>query len=158
MGVLLAPNDPTTNSPRPSARPTAREEANFNYALIALCTGLLTFAIVAGVGIASGRVHPERAYLLMTPFPLALAIWFAVGAFRARPLDVGLLLSAAGWALVALTLLAKHAAVQSAVAAGQTLSQVSDSSLTWVLALLSVLMIGAGAWLSWQGTRASTAT
>ena len=157
-GVLLAPNDPTTNSPRFSPRPTSRDEANFNYALIALCTGLLTYALVAGIGLASGRVPAERAYLLMTPLPLALAIWFAFGGFRARPLDAGLLLSAGGWMLVVLTLLVKHMAVASALAAGQSLAQVTDSPLSWVLALLAVLLLGAGAWLSWQGARASLST
>jgi hypothetical protein len=149
--VLLAPNDPTSIPSRSEPRLTAREEANFNYALIALCAGLFTFSLFAGIGLASGRVPVERAYLLMTPLPLSLVIWFAMGAFRTRPsFDLGLLLSSLGWAFVLFTLLVKHMAVQSAITAGTPLSQVSDGALSWLLALLALIALGAGAWLSWQ--------
>lgn len=152
--MLLAPNDPTPTPSSSQPRLTAREEANLNYALIALCTGLFTFSLIAGIGLANGQVPVGRAYLLMTPLPLALAIWFAVGAFRVRPaLDLGLLLSCAGWALVLFTLLVKHAAVQNAIAAGIPLSQVSDGALVWILVLLALASLGAGAWFSWQKAR-----
>ncbi len=155
--MLLAPNDPNGAPARPPApRPTVREEANFNYALIALATGLFTFSIVTGLGLASGSVPAERAYVLMTPIPLALALWFGFGALRVRPLfDLGLILSGAGWFCAFLTLLAKHFTLQSALAAGVRLADAPDSPLTWILALLSVALIGAGAWLSWQRGRIS---
>lgn len=154
---MLAPNDPNNPSPRATPRPTVREEANFNYALIALCTGLFTFSIVTGLGLASSRVPVERAYLLMTPLPLALALWFAWGALRARPLlDLGLWLSCGGWAMVFLTLLAKHFSLQSALASGTPLSQVSDGPLVWLLALLSVGLLATGAYLSWQKARTAS--
>ena len=155
--MLLAPNDPNNPSPRVPPRLNVREEANFNYALIALCTGLLTFSIVTGIGLATRRVSVERAYVLMTPLPLALALWFAFGALRARPLlDLGLWLSCGGWAMVFLTLLAKHFSLQSELAAGTPLSQVSDGPLVWILAVVSVLLLGAGAWSSWQKARNSS--
>ncbi|BCM94289.1 hypothetical protein IAD21_06192 [Abditibacteriota bacterium] len=157
--VLLAPNDPTPTPSSSEPRFTAREEANFNYALIALCTGLLTFSLVAGLGLVNGSVPVERAYLLMTPLPLALVIWFAVGAFRARVApDIGLLLSSFGWAFVLFTLLVKHMAVQSAIAAGTPLSQVGDGPLVWILVLLALVSLGAGAFLSWQKARAAGST
>ncbi len=154
---MLAPNDPNNPSPRVTPRPTVREEANFNYALIALCTGLFTFSIVTGLGLASRRVDVARAYLLMTPLPLALALWFAFGALRARPLlDLGLWLSCGGWAMVFLTLLAKHFSLQSALASGTPLSQVSDGPLVWLLALLSVGLLATGAYFSWQKARTAS--
>lgn len=157
--MLLAPNDPTSTPSRSQPRLTAREEANLNYVLLGLCTALFTFSLLAGIGLASGSIPVERAYLLMTPLPLALAIWFAVGAFRGRPLlDLGLLLSGVGWVFVLFTLLVKHAAVQSARAAGTPLSQVSDGTPVWILSLLSIILLAAGAWLSWQKARAEQAT
>ena len=153
--VLLAPNDPTSTPSRSQPRLTAREEANLNYVLIGLCTALFTFSLLAGIGLANGSIPVERAYLLMTPLPLALVIWFAVGAFRGRPaLDVGLLLSSVGWLFVLLTLLVKHAAMQSARAAGTPLSQVGDGAPVWILSLVSIALLGVGAWLSWQKARA----
>ncbi|RYX85914.1 hypothetical protein EON83_03935 [bacterium] len=152
--MLLAPNDPTSTPSRSEPRLTAREEVNFNYALMAICAGLLTFSLISGIGLINGRVPVERAYILMTPIPLALAIWFAMGAFRARPTpDIGLLLTCVGWACVLFTLVIKHAAVQSALAANIPLSQVSDGALVWMLAVLALISLGAGAWLSWQKAR-----
>ncbi len=152
--MLLAPNDPISTPTNSQPRLTAREEANFNYALIALCTGLFTFSLIAGLGLVNGRVPVERAYLLMTPIPLALTIWFAVGALRARPTpDLGLLMSCVGWAFVLFVLIVKHAAVQSALAAGTPLSQVGDGALVWILVLLALISLAAGAAMSWQKAR-----
>lgn len=152
--MLIAPNDPNSSLPRI----TAREDANLNYAIIGLCTALFTFSVIAGVVLASGRFPAERAYLLMAPLPLALALWFAYGAFRARPLDAGLLLSCGGWIFALLTLLVKHATVQSALAAGTPLAQVTDSALSWMCALLSVILLGVGAYLSWQKVSSANST
>ena len=135
-----------------------RDEANFNYALIALCTGLFTFSLVMGLSLANGGEPAERGYVLMTPIPLALALWFGFGALRVRPLfDLGLILSGAGWGCVFLTLLAKHLTIQAALSTGTALADIPDSPFTWLLAILSLALLGAGAWLSWQKTRADSA-
>ena len=162
--MLLAPNDPNRAPSRaeilnPTSRPTVREEANFNYALIALCTGLLTFSIITGLGLVNGSVPAERAYVLMTPLPLALALWFGFGALRVRPLfDLGLILSGVGWLTVFLTLLAKHFTLQNAMTSGTRIADAPDSPLTWLLAVVAIALIAAGAWLSWGDGRAPSAS
>ncbi len=107
---------------------------------------LLSYSLLAGFGLAGGSVPSERAYLLMTPVPFVLALWHGFGAWRARFLDIGLLLCAAGWGMLFLTLLLKHAGVQSALARGLSVSQASDSPFVWLCALLSVGFLLAGAW------------
>jgi hypothetical protein len=155
--VLLAPNDPLRPPSAPSSRPpSVREEAGLNYALIALCMALLTFSLVAGIGLAGGSVPAQRAYLLMTPIPFVLALWYGFGAWRARFVDVGLLLMCAGWGMLFLTLLLKHAGVQSALAQGLNVSQATDSPLTWLCALLSLGLLVAGAWQCFVKWRVGT--
>lgn len=143
--MLLTPQDlrPSTSS---APAPSAREEANLNYALIGLAMALFSYSLLAGFGLAGGNVPAERAYLLMTPVPFVLALWHGFGAWRARFIDLGLLLSAGGWGLLFLTLLLKHAGVQSALARGLGVAQATDSPLVWVCALLSLgfLLAGAG--------------
>ncbi len=153
--MLLAPQDPLRPSNASSSRPPAatREEANLNYALIALGAALLSYSLVAGFALANGSVPVQRAYLLMTPIPFVLALWHGFGAWRARFLELGLLLLCGGWGMLFLTLLLKHAGVQSALAQGLSVSQAVDSPLTWLCALLSLGLLVAGAWLCFQRWR-----
>lgn len=158
--VLLAPNDPSRPSPASTSRPpapSARDEANFNYALIGLAVALLTYSLITGFGLAGGSVPAERAYILMTPVPLVLLAWHLFGALRSRPLDLGLVLLAGGWTMLLVTLLLKHLSVQSALARGVGLAGATDSPLTWICALLSLALLVAGAALcamSWRSNAA----
>ncbi len=150
--MLLAPQDPLRPSNASSSPPT-REDATLNYALIALAAALLSYSLIAGFALANGSVPSQRAYLLMTPIPFVLALWHGFGAWRSRFLDLGLLLLCGGWGMLFLTLLLKHAGVQSALAQGLSVSQATDSPLTWICALLSVGLLLAGAWLAFQKGR-----
>jgi len=147
VGVLLAPNDLRPSASQAKAPPSAREEAALSYALIGLVVALSTYTLVAGVGLMQGSVEAKRAYLLMTPIPVLLALWFGYGALRTRFLELGLLLLCGGWGMVFLTLILKHAGVQSALAQGLTVGQASDSAWVWICAALSIALLGAGAWL-----------
>ena len=146
--MLNAPN----GSPFASPQPTPREEARLNYFLIALVTGILSYTFVAGISLANGRIPVERAYLIMAPIPALLMIWHIFGFLRQNTVqrDAGLLISALGWALVVLTLLLKHFAVQSAINANLPVSQASDGALIWICTLLALLALGAGTFLSAQ--------
>lgn len=147
-----APNDSLASTPTP------RAEANFNYLLIALATGLLAYTLVAGLSLANGRIPVARAYLLMSPIPFLLALWHLYGSMRqsgARR-DIGLFISALGWALVMLVLILKHGAVQAALSANTPLNQVSDGPITWICTLAALVALGVGASLSarfWRGLK-----
>jgi len=147
VGVLLAPNDLRPSASQAKASPSAREETALTYGLIVLVMALSTYTLVAGFGLLQGSVEAKRAYLLMTPVPILLALWYGYGALRARFLELGLLLLCGGWGMVFLTLLLKHAGVQSALAQGLTLSQASDSAWVWICAALSLALLGTGALL-----------
>lgn len=147
MGVLLAPNDLRPSASPAKLPPSAREETALSYLLIALVVALSTYTLVAGIGLMQGTVRAERAYLLMTPVPILLALWFGYGALRTRFLELGLLLLCGGWGMVFLTLILKHAGVQSALAQGLTVGQASDSPLVWIAAALSLALLGTGALL-----------
>lgn len=155
--MLLVPNDPrSVLAPRTASPASTREEVGLNYFVIALSMALISYSLLAGIGLANGTMAASRAFLLMTPVPVVLALWHGYGAWRTRFLEVGLLLLAAGWGMVFLTLLLKHAGVQSALAQGQTPGQASDSPLVWLAAFLSVGLLGAGAWMSFSRWRAGS--
>lgn len=138
---------PASQTPRSQFQRSSLS-SQWQIALVVVLT-LYTFAV--GVGLLTNAVRPERAYLLFAIPCLLPAAWCAVGFWRSEDgneSDSGLLLSAAGWALIGLAFLFKHIAVSRAGADAYA----SDAStpLTLICATVGVLLLIAGAALSWS--------
>jgi len=114
---------------------------------IALVVLLILYTLAVGVGLLTNVVRPERAFLLFAVPCLLPAIWCALGFWKSGESDSGLLLSAAGWILIGLAFLFKHLAIGRAGAdayAGE-----ASSPLTLIFAAAGILLLLAGAALSW---------
>ena len=112
---------------------------------------LVLYTIASGVGLLTGIVRPERAFLLFAVPCLLPAIWCAVGFWRSgdgAEADSGLLLSAVGWLLIGLGFLFKHFAVIRAGADAYAVE--APSPLTLICTTLGILLLLAGAALSWS--------
>ena len=125
---MLAPNDPIPNSDNDTASPKNAWYAFQNAAqgLTILCVVIGLYAFLVGVSILRGALLNNVTHFLISPVPLALALWFGFG-FMQSPQrvssqqalsqrasadvelntspDFGLLLLCAGWGLTALALL-----------------------------------------------------
>jgi hypothetical protein len=119
------------------------------------------YALFVGVGLWQGWLGVERAYAYMAWPCLALAGWYGYGFLKntgTEP-DLGLLLSGAGWALVAFGLLAKDAVFRSVRAAARSglpgLAQVDPEAapLATFCFLLAFACLLAGAALSLLAAR-----
>jgi hypothetical protein len=131
-----------------SSNPSNRSALAPNTALIAGIAAVLVYTLFVGFGIMGGRIDPDRAYLFIALPCLVPAIWYLVGFLRAEGGDIGLVASSLGWFLAALTFFSKHLTIQSAVARGMRPDQLSDSSMTWLFAFLSIAGVVGGAILS----------
>jgi|GEM_PF-3476390 len=115
---------------------------------------LYTFLI--GWGLLFKWVRPDSAYLLIALPCLVPVAWYGYGFLNVADgrQDFGLLVSAAGWALIALALIIKHGAVTSAAAAGTAPAEAAataDTPLASILcAVFAVLLLAVGGAVSWQ--------
>ncbi|WP_105483317.1 hypothetical protein [Abditibacterium utsteinense] len=110
--------------------------------------GVALYALVVGWAILSGRVAPERAYLLFAAPCFVPALWYLYGFLRADGQDKGLLLSSLGWFFVALTFVFKHFSSMAAASNGVLPEGGSDSPASWFFALLAVACLVGGAVVS----------
>jgi hypothetical protein len=127
----------------------------------------------------TARIAPQQASYLLAFVPAVMALWYAFGFLQpvepsgqgavgtspsgqhlpaSTAPDFGLLLSSAGWALAALSLLIPAAAPVNAAAAANNAAAANPNSMTIaVCGVLAVLCIGCGAVLSlrtWNEHRA----
>lgn len=116
--------------------------------MIGAIIAVVVYTLFVGSGLLSSRIPAERAYLLIAAPCVVPALWYLYGFLRADDKDYGLVLSAIGWFLAALTLLEKHLATGAALDKGMSLSQVPDSAASVLFSLLSVAAIVGGAVLS----------
>ena len=161
--MLIAP-DNSPNPPSPldvsllDSRAPARD-VGVNYALIGIFVALLVFTLVVGMGLATGSVPFDRAYLLMAIPPFCLALWQLFGFLRASftsSRDMGLLVGSVGWLALVGALLVQHSAQSALLAQGLAPTDAQSSSvLATLLGLLSVALIVGGAFLSFSHWRAS---
>ncbi len=83
---------------------------------------LAGYALLVGVGLAREWIPSERAYLLMALPCLAPALWYGTAFLKAADAegDFGLLLWAAGWALLAFGFLIKDSVFRNVTAAARS--------------------------------------
>lgn len=133
----------------------ARETRSDDRALLVLVVGLMIFTFAIGLGTLLGRIDINGALLYMAFACLAPLAWNAYGFLKVQEAeqDFGLLLSALGWALAAMTFLFKYNAARLALQ-----NNTSDgSTAATTCALLSFLCLAAGAALSLHAWNQSTA-
>lgn len=117
---------------------------------------VMLYTWFVGWGLLFRWVRPDNAYLYMALPCIAPIGWYLYGFLNITEgkQDFGLLLSAAGWALVALALLIKQGAINSARAAGadatDALASAGNSPAATVCAVLALLFLVLGGLLSWQ--------
>jgi len=116
---------------------------------------LAGYALLAGVGLWQGWLPFERAYFLMALPCIAPALWYGYSFYKGSDGaggagDFGLLLFAAGWALLAFGFLIKDSVFRNGLAAARSGLSVDPESapvatLCFVIGLVCLL---AGAALS----------
>ena len=136
-----------------SGPPPPARRSSFDLGLILSIAAVALYALLFGWAILSGRIAPERAFLLLAAPCLVPALWYLTGFFRAesqniQDRDKGLLLSSAGWFLVALTFVFKHFSSMAAVSSGLLPDGGSDSPLSWLCALAAIALLLGGAVVS----------
>jgi len=138
---------PASQTPRSQSQ----RSAALNAWQIGLVVFLFLFTLALGIGLLTNNVRPDRAYLLFAIPCLLPMVWCGVG-FQQRSDDTesdsGLLLSAIGWLLLAVSFLFKHFAIVRAGADAYAAQTSSPASL--LCAGIGVLLIVAGAVYSWQ--------
>jgi hypothetical protein len=130
-----------------------------NRALVVGAIVLALYALIVGWGWRGGWIDTDRAYLWMALPCLVPVVWYAYGFLKVADIrqDFGLLLSAAGWALVVFALLIKDSALrsitalQNGVAPGPATEP--DTPASTVCLMLGLLAILGGAILSWDAWR-----
>lgn len=124
---------------------------------LVLAVMLYTFGL--GLGLLNGRLAPERAFGWMALPCLAPIIWYCYGFLKVeeREQDFGLLLSALGWALVAIALLVQQSAISRALAnggpgasLGDIMAQAGTPLLARLFSLLAFVCLIAGGVLSFH--------
>jgi len=142
--------------PASQTSPT-RSVAPLGYRLVVFLTAMLmVYALLVGWGLIGGVIRYESAYLLIALACIAPIIAYVYGFLQARDgeLDWGLLVSAIGWALVAIALLIQHGALQRQLGEIKNLpfGVVKGGLETWALlcSILAFCLIAGGAMLSLQ--------
>ncbi len=120
---------------------------------------IFIYALLVAWGLAAGWIGLDRAYVLLAMPCLVPVAWYAYGFLQVRDAqdDIGLLLSAAGWALVAFGLLIKDATwrgAQDALRRGVTIDDTSAPAM--VCFALALVCIVSGAALSFDAWRKNT--
>lgn len=145
---------PTAPPSSPNALFAARE--------LAFAAALLVYAFAIGGALMSGMIAPERAFWFLALPCIVPMFWYALAYFNpssrrgagstpslsAGERDSGVLLSAAGWLLIALALIFKQIAVISAGSDAYALQ--ASSPLVPVCAAFGVLCLILGAAFSWM--------
>lgn len=113
---------------------------------------LAGYGLLTGVGLWLGWISRDRAYLLMALPCLAPALWYGYSFFKGSDgaRDFGLLLSAVGWALLALGFAIKDAVfhnAQSVVLSGAA-ADAENALLATLCFVLGLVSLVAGAALS----------
>lgn len=126
--------------------------------LLVTVIAVIIYTLFFGWGLLSGRIPPERAYVLLAVLCLVPAVWYLVGFLRLEGKDFGLVLSSLGWFMAALLLFWRHLATRAALSQGLRLDQVPESAAAWVFALLCLAAIIGGAVASGRYWLANNAT
>ena len=141
----------------PSSPPPRRASSSgaglFTGRELIFAAALLAYAFILGGALLGGTLAPERAFWFLALPCLAPAVWYGVAYFQqSGERDAGVLLSAAGWFLIALALLFKQIAVTRAGSDAYALQ--ASSPVVPVAAAFGVLCLLLGAvfsWLFWAG-------
>jgi hypothetical protein len=147
----MLPASQTDNPPAPGAFLT--------FMVIAVGVVML-FTLVVGLALLSGALQPSTGNLLMT-FPcLALFLWYGYGYGKETTRDgnTGLLLSLAGWALMAVVFFIRFSEatrIEAVLATGvpQHALQSDWSPAAWFFLLVALACLLPGAYLAWKGER-----
>jgi hypothetical protein len=117
-----------------------------------LLVALMFFILLIGWGILGGAISPVTAYLWMAVACLFPIAWFSYGFLRVADAaqDFGLLLSAIGWALVAVALLMQYSAARAmaALVASGVAAEGGTTPGARICGILAALCLIAGAVLS----------
>ncbi len=116
------------------------------------------YALIVGWGLRAGWFSVDNSYLLIALPCLIPVAWYSYGFLKVADTeqDFGLLLSAAGWALVAFGLLIKDSAHRAARAAAQNgvynpgADSAPAATVCFVLALVCLIV---GAFVSYDAWR-----
>jgi hypothetical protein len=127
---------------------SSRPSSNSDLFLIAAVVAVMVYTLLTGWGLLSMRIPAERGDALMALPCLLPGLWYLFGFISADRNDFGLILSSLGWFLAALMLFGRQSRINAALAQGMAFDQIPGSPLSWVVALLSVASLVAGAILS----------
>jgi hypothetical protein len=137
---------------RTDAAPELQAARRDHRTFLLLLVALMFFTLLIGWGVLGGAISPVTAYLWMALACLFPIAWYSYGYLKVTDAaqDVGLILSAVGWALVAVALLIQYSAARAmaaAIAAGLT-PEGGTSPGARICAILGALCLIAGAVLS----------
>jgi len=114
----------------------------------------MVYTFGLGLGLLTGAIGPQHGYLAMAFLCLAPVVWYGYGFVQVpdSKQDIGLLLSAVGWALIGMALLIKHS--QGMAPAGTELdsaaAQTTSSPAAMVCTIAAVICLLLGAFFSWR--------
>jgi hypothetical protein len=152
----VLPASQTTNPP------PNRNAGTSNRWRLVLIIASMVYTLGLGLGLLTGTIGAEHGYLAMALLCLAPVVWYGYGFVQVpdSKQDIGLLLSAVGWAMVALALFIKHsqgiAPPGTALDASQAQSTQSPAALVCVLVAVICMLLGA--FLSWRAWAAQLRT
>lgn len=137
---------------------SASKPPPLNRVVILVAASLMLYALLIAWGLVGQFIGLERAYLLLALPCLVPVVWYAYGFWMVQDerQDWGLLMSAAGWALMGVGFLLKQAAMDEAIRAAPPDLQVGGAENTaahLICFALAVLALLAGGLISWRNAR-----
>jgi hypothetical protein len=122
----------------------------------------MVYTLALGLGLLTGSIAAHNGYLAMALICLAPMVWYGYGFVQVPDSrqDFGLLLSAVGWAMIAMALLIKQS--QGIAPPGTELdaaaAQSTSSPAAMVCVVVAVICLVLGAVISWRAWSAQLRT
>ena len=122
----------------------------------------MVYTLGLGLGLLTGAIRPEHGYLAMALLCLAPVVWYGYGFVQVpdSKQDIGLLLSAVGWAMIGMALLIKHSQGMAppGTAMDPASAQTTASPAAMVCTIVAIICLLLGAFLSWRAWAAQLRT
>lgn len=127
----------------------SRTNSRATFGLIVGTVAVIVYTAMVGIGLLAGNVPAERSFLLMMVPCLVPAVWNLYGFLRADAGDNGLIVSAVGWFMGAMSLLTQHLVVGAQLSQGQPLGAIAFSPPAMLCGGVAITLVVTGAILSW---------